>query len=237
MYTNDRTISLSGERYSITLVGMDDDALEVADGRIRRGDETRRAVLGKAVEVASVDGLDGLSIGRLAAERSISKSGLFAHFGAKEQLQLATIRAARRIFADAVVAPAMTVPPGLGRIWAISESWLAYSRRRVFPGGCFFAKATHEFGGRPGTVRDALVSANHEWSALLERTIEDARLLGDVSPDVAAGQLAFELNAFFESANVSSLLGDEEVYAQARESIQSRLQAVASPGAALPWAG
>ena len=136
---------------------------ETTDGRLRRGDATRRTVLKRAVDIASIQGLEGLSIGQLAADLQISKSGLFAHFGAKEELQLATIRAARRIYADAVVAPAREAPPGLDRIYAMSEAWLAYSQGRVFPGGCFFAKATHDFAARPGRVRDALAAANAEW--------------------------------------------------------------------------
>lgn len=104
------------------------------DGRLVRGDQTRRLVLRKAVDIASVDGLEGLSIGRLAKELDASKSGVFAHFGSKEELQLATIRAARRIYADAVVEPALTVEPGLARVWTLSESWLEYSRPARLPG-------------------------------------------------------------------------------------------------------
>ena len=98
--------------------------MEKVDGRLVRGDQTRRAVLRRSVDIASVDGLEGLSIGRLATELGISKSGLFAHFGSKEELQLATIRAARRIYADNVVTPAFEVEPGVGRVWALSTHWL-----------------------------------------------------------------------------------------------------------------
>src|SRR3954463_13182194 len=108
------------------------------DGRIRRGDETRRTVLRRAVDLASVEGLDGVTIGRLAQELTISKSGLFAHFGSKEELQLATSRAARAIFGQTVVTPAMAQPAGLTRLRALLEGWLDYSRGRQFPGGCFF---------------------------------------------------------------------------------------------------
>ncbi|WP_432948620.1 TetR/AcrR family transcriptional regulator [Kribbella sp. CA-253562] len=205
------------------------------DGRLVRGDQTRRAVLRRAVDIASVDGLEGLSIGRLAKDLEISKSGLFAHFGSKEELQLATIRAARRIYAEAVVAPAFAVPPGLARVWALSESWLDYSRRRVFPGGCFFAKTSHEFGARPGVVRDYLAEVNAEWMALIERTVAEAVELGELTGDPAP--LAFELNAFYDSANLASLLRDDHdtIYGQARRSIRSRLESAAPAGTALPW--
>ena len=209
--------------------------MEKVDGRLVRGDQTRRAVLRRAVDIASVDGLEGLSIGRLAKELEISKSGLFAHFGSKEELQLATIRAARRIYADAVVTPAFAVEPGLGRVWALSECWLDYSQRRVFPGGCFFAKTSHEFGARPGSVREVLAAVYLEWIGLIEQTISEAVERGELSADPA--QLAFELNAFYDSANMASLLRDDiaPIYAVARQSIRTRLESAAPAGTALPW--
>lgn len=208
------------------------------DGRLLRGDQTRRTVLRRAVDIASIDGLEGLSIGRLAKDLGISKSGIFAHFGSKEELDLATIRAARRIYADAVVAPALAVPPGLGRLWAMSESWLDYSKRRVFPGGCFFAKAAHEYGARPGAIHDMVAAASAEWLDLLARTVDEAKEAGEVREEVDSAQLAFELNSFYDSANLRSLLrdGDSDIYSRARAAAQARLQAAAVPGAPLPWA-
>lgn len=205
------------------------------DGRFLRGDQTRRNVLLQAVDIASVDGLEGLAIGRLAKDLGISKSGLFAHFGSKEELQLATIRAARRIYASEVVEPAFAVQPGLGRIWALMEAWLDYSHRRVFPGGCFFAKASHEYGAKQGAVRDFLTTVYADWLGLIEQTIDEARALGEVDTDPR--QLAFELNAFCDSANLASLLRDNDpaIYAQARESIRTRLEAATTTGTALPW--
>jgi AcrR family transcriptional regulator len=210
---------------------------ETTDGRLRRGDATRRTVLKRAVDIASIQGLEGLSIGQLAADLEISKSGLFAHFGAKEELQLATIRAARRIYADTVVAPALAAPAGLERIWAMSEAWLGYSRDRVFPGGCFFAKATHDFAARPGKVRDSLAAANAEWMELVEQVVEEARGLGHLGSTTDARQVAFELNAYYEGANLISLLRDADgsAYDLARRSIQSRLEQLAEPGAPRPW--
>ncbi|MFC4565459.1 TetR/AcrR family transcriptional regulator [Nocardiopsis mangrovi] len=211
---------------------------ERADGRVLRGDHTRRAVLRRAVDLASVEGLDGLSIGRLAKELEISKSGLFAHFGAKEELQLAAIRAARRIYADVVVAPALEAPPGLARIWALSESWFGYSRSRVFPGGCFFARVGHEFGARTGRVHDALASASREWLELIERSAEDARRSGELAAGTDPAQLAFEVNAFFDAAGTASLLhADDAAYDRARDAVRARLRAAAAPGAVLPWTG
>ena len=108
------------------------------DKRVQRGEESRRAVLGRAMQIASAEGLEGLSIGRLATDLHVSKSGVFMHFGSKEELQLATIRAARRVFADHVTSPALTVPPGIGRLWRLSTGFFDYSASRVFAGGCFF---------------------------------------------------------------------------------------------------
>ncbi len=200
----------------------------VTDGRIRRGDETRRLVLRRAVDLASVEGLDGVTIGRLADELAISKSGLFAHFGSKEQLQLATIRAARAIFARAVVAPSLAQPPGMARLRTLLAAWLTYSRGREFPGGCFFSRATHEYAGRPGAVRDALSEIDAEWLTLVADTVAEARGLGEVRADTDPRLLAFELDAYLDSANLRSLLGgDPAVYDLARAAVESRLDAVA----------
>jgi len=204
------------------------EAPATSDGRVRRGDETRRAVLRRAVDLASVEGLDGVTIGRLAQELAISKSGLFAHFGSKEELQLSVIRAARAIFATAVVGPALQTPPGLARVRALMEAWLAYSRGRQFPGGCFFSRATHEYAARPGPVRDALAEIDREWLTLIARTVAEARELGEVRPEVDPDQVAYELDAYLDSANLRSLLdGDQAVYDLARASIADRLDAVA----------
>lgn len=201
------------------------------DGRVRRGDRTRRVVLGKAVDVASVDGLEGLSIGRLATELSISKSGLIAHFGTKEQLQLATIRAARAIFVTTVIDPALKTPAGLGRVWALLDAWLDYSSDRRFPGGCFFARAAHEHAARPGAVRDALAAVDQEWVGLITRTVVDAQEVGDIRADIDAGLLAFDLVAYLDSANLRSLLmGSNDVYDQARQALGERLAAVSTDG-------
>ena len=206
------------------------------DGRLRRGDDTRRAVLARAVETASLQGLEGLSIGRLAADLQISKSGLFAHFGSKEELQLATIRAARRIYVEVVVDPALQIPPGLGRVWALCEAWLHYSRSRVFPGGCFFSKATHEFATRPGAVLEALIDSDRKWMNVLRQTVDDARLLGHLAPDVDSAQLAFGLNSAFEEANVRSILGDDSAYEAASTLVRDLLDRAAVPGVERPWA-
>ena len=122
------------------------------DGRRARGDRTRRAILDQAVQIASAEGLEGLSIGRLAEELGVSKSGLFAHFGSKLELQVATVRAARDVFLDEVVGAAR-VGGGVEEVHSLTDAWLSYMEREVFRGGCFFAAASLEFDSRPGPVR------------------------------------------------------------------------------------
>lgn len=204
------------------------------DGRVLRGEQTRTTVLAHAMSVASVEGLDGLSIGRLATELDVSKSGVFARFGSKEELQLATVAAAREVFVDAVVRPAFAVPPGLDRLWRLCAGWIEYSRGRVFPGGCFFSSVSAEYDARPGRIRDAVASAMAEWSAALERAAEDARQLGQLQSTCDTRQLAFELAALGSAANAASVLHDDDsAYDRARTGVLTRLRALAPDPAAL----
>ena len=170
------------------------------DGRRARGDRTRRAILDEAVQIASAEGLEGLSIGRLAEELGVSKSGLFAHFGSKVDLQVATVRAAREVFLDEVVGAAR-VGGGIQEIFSLTDAWLDYMEREVFRGGCFFVAASLEFDGRPGPVRDEVAGMVSEWLMALEAAIQDAQEAGHVSLDVDAQQLAFELHSLGMGAN------------------------------------
>ncbi|NEA19988.1 TetR/AcrR family transcriptional regulator [Streptomyces halstedii] len=207
------------------------------DGRVERGNQTRQLVLARAVQVASTEGLDGLSLGRLATELKLSKSGVFALFGSKEELQLATVRAAVTIFVDHVLTPTRAVGPGLGRVWRMCESWLTYSRTRVFRGGCFFYATIAEFDSRRGKVHDALAATQTGWVTFVEETLEEARVRGELSADTDISQLAFELIAFMELANAESVLHDNAPgYTKATRAILGRLRAVATDPVALPSA-
>jgi AcrR family transcriptional regulator len=198
------------------------------DGRIARGDATRRLVLRRAVDVASVAGLDGLSLGRLATELELSKSGVFALFGSKEELQLATVEVALDIFRAHVVTPARAAGPGVPRLRAVCENWLEYSEKRVFPGGCFFFNVGAEFDARAGRVHDAVAAASAEFAAFLRETALEAVALGHVEAD--AEVLAFELHALGRAANADAVLhGDARPYAVARRAIRSRLGAGEKP--------
>ncbi|WP_372345395.1 TetR/AcrR family transcriptional regulator [Streptomyces sp. KL116D] len=194
------------------------------DGRVARGNETRRLVLRRTVDIASVEGLEALSIGRIATELKLSKSGVFALFGSKEELQLATVRAASLVYEEKVVRPALATPPGVARLWDLCGTWLEYSRERVFPGGCFFYGVLAEYDAREGAVHDALARAQRSWVALVERCAREAREAGELHADTDVAQLAFELIALMEMANAHSVMHDESGgYRRARVGIAARL--------------
>ncbi|MEU1491471.1 TetR/AcrR family transcriptional regulator [Streptomyces sp. NPDC005776] len=205
------------------------------DGRIARGNQTRRLVLERTVEIASIEGLEGLSLGRLATELKLSKSGVFALFGSKEDLQLATVRAAVKVYLAHVVQPVSDLPPGLDRLWRLCAGWLDYSRQRVFPGGCFFYSVSAEYDARDGKVHDALAAARTDWFAFIEQTVREARQAGEIERDADAPQLAFELAALMEMANAESVLHNEfTCYDKATKGILTRLRGVATDTSLLP---
>ena len=192
-----------------------------------KGERTRQSILERAVDLASVEGLEGLTIGRLAEELEMSKSGLFAHFGSKEDLQLATIDAAQKRFVDEVLRPAIAAPRGYPRLMAICKSWLSYVGRGVFPGGCFFAAASFEFDGRPGPVRDAIAASMTRWLDALEKAVRLAKEEGHLDRHVDPAQLAFEINALFFGANFASQLRHDPVaLRRAEKAIEQRLESV-----------
>ncbi len=201
-----------------------------ADGRRRRGNATRESILQAAADVASVEGLEGLTIGRLATELGMSKSGLFAHFGSKEELQLATIDAARRRFVDHVIRPSRGLPRGRARLEALLIDWLEYFRSEVFRGGCFFNAVKAEFDSRPdGPVRAAITEDVRQFLAFLAREVRKAQEAGDLDSAVDPEQLAFELDAFGGAANHHyQFMRDKAVFDRAAAAMRARLDAVAT---------
>src|SRR5918993_475666 len=195
------------------------------DGRRVRGDESRRGILAHAIDTASVDGLEGLTIGRLADAAGHSKSGVATLFGSKEQLQLATVVAAREVFIDRVVAPARARSErGLSRVCALISSWLEYSDERVFRGGCFFAATSVEYDAKPGPVRDAVIAASSEWEDYLAISIERAMAAGELPGLDDARQLTFEIVSFLEAANTRSLMyASAAPYDRAATALRARL--------------
>jgi AcrR family transcriptional regulator len=204
------------------------EASVLLDGRRQRGRRTRESILDTAVQIATVEGLDGITIGRLANELGMSKSGLFAHFGSKEELQLATIDKAREIFVETVIAPVREAERGLPRLEALMDNWLGYMRREVFRGGCFFDAVRSEYNSRPpGPVRDAVWADFASWSQILVNRVKSAQALGHLDPHADPEQVAYELDALGGSANVRFQLDrDEAWFERARTAIQARLAAL-----------
>jgi AcrR family transcriptional regulator len=195
-----------------------------------KGERTRQSILERAVDVASAEGLEGLTIGRLASALSLSKSGLFAHFGSKEDLQLATVEAAREVFIREVIRPTFEAARGLPRLWKLCDTWLAYVRGGVFRGGCFFAAAAAEFDSRPGPVRDRIAAIMKEWMETLRRAVVEAQDAGQLDPGLDPAQLAFEFNALELGANWAfQLHGDKKAFARARAAVLDRLHRHATP--------
>ena len=188
------------------------------------GERTRGAILRAAASLATVDGLEGLSIGHLAAAIGMSKSGLYAHFGSKQELQLATVAEAERILDDEVVQPALAARPGLAQLAAVCEAYLGYLQRRVFPGGCFFAVTALEMGTRPGPVRDRVAAIQSGFIAMLRgfavTALEQHELPAREDPD----GLAFELHAILLAADTRFVLHDDPaVLDLARQVVRQRL--------------
>jgi len=178
--------------------------------------------------MATVDGIEGLSIGHLAEAVGISKSGLFAHFRSKEELQLATIETADAIFRAEVVDPALDAQPGIDRVRALCEAFLAHLERGVFPGGCFFASVAAEIDTHPGPVRDRAMATMASWVGVLEAAVADAQAQGTLDPREDATQVAFELDAYLLLANAQYVATRDPVaLARARLAIDRLLERTA----------
>jgi AcrR family transcriptional regulator len=198
--------------------------------RVQQGEETRQTILRLAVNVASERGLEALSIGELAKELYMSKSGLFAHFGSKEDLQIATIEAAEEIFGNAIIKPAHAAAPGLGRLTSLLEGYIRYLERPIFTGGCFFAAAAAEFDDQPGRVRDRIAKSMRKWFGMIESECRHAVEAGQVAPFTDPQQLAFELEAYNHHANFGHrLMADEGAFDRARQGVHQRLLSIATP--------
>jgi AcrR family transcriptional regulator len=189
------------------------------------GERSRARVVEQAAQLATIEGIEGISIGRLADATGIAKSSVYALFGSKEDLQLATINAARDSFIIEVVVPALrTTEPGRQRLLALCEGYLSYVERRVFPGGCFFVSASAEVGGRPGRVRDEVARIQQQWRDLLGREAMAAVDRGELPVGIDPDQLAFELGVVLAGTNIVSVLHDDvAVIDRARSAVKSRL--------------
>jgi len=188
------------------------------------GQRTREAILREAGQLATVDGIDGLSISRLAEAVGMSKSGLFAHFGSKEELQLATIEAAAALLDEQVVGPALGAPTGLERLRGLAENFLRHVEEGVYPGGCFFASVAAEMDTHPGPVRDVALRLAYDWLRQLETAVRDGQAEGAIDPSEDPEQLAFELNAYLLLANAQFVASRRpESIDRARRALDRRL--------------
>jgi AcrR family transcriptional regulator len=188
------------------------------------GERTRSAILHAAVSLATVDGLEGLSIGNLAAAIGMSKSGLYAHFGSKQELQLATVEEAGRNFTDEVIRPARAAPAGRAQLEAVCEAFFQHLQRRTFPGGCFFAGAVLEMGTRPGPVKEAVADFQAGFVDLIRGFAATAIEQNELSPGDDPSQLAFELNGIILATDANFVLRDDPaVLDLARQVVRRRL--------------
>jgi AcrR family transcriptional regulator len=193
------------------------------------GERSRAAILREAARLATVEGLDGLSLARLAAAVGMSKSGLFAHFRSKEELQLATIDAAESIFDELVIEPAGEEPAGVPRLRAYVELFLSHVEEGVFPGGCFFVSAMGELDARPGAVRDGAMAFSERWLALLAEQVAAAQAAGALDAAADPSQIAFELNAYMVLGNMQFVAAsDPSSLERVRRAVDARLGALAA---------
>ncbi len=189
------------------------------------GEWSRKTIVDAAARIATVEGLEGLSIARVAEATGMSKSGVFGLFGSKQALQMAAIDEARRVFVDEVIRPALDAPAGVQRLAALCDGFLDYVRERVFPGGCFFASVAAEMGPRPGDLRDRIREEQKLWVGLLAENARAAKKADDLQKGVEPGQLALELSALLTGADIAFLLHeDPQIIEGVRNAIHTRLR-------------
>lgn len=195
------------------------------------GERSRNAILREAAQLATVEGIDGLSIGHLADAVGMSKSGLFAHFGSKEELQIATIETASALFNEQVIEPASAAPTGFERLNQLAEGFLRHVEDNVFPGGCFFASVAAEMDTRPGPVRDLAIQIVGEWMGTLEAAVRDAQAEGAIDATEDPEQLIFELDAYLLLANAQYVISQRSTpIDRARSALTRRLAAASALG-------
>jgi AcrR family transcriptional regulator len=194
-----------------------------------RGEATRQAILERAAGLASQLGLEGVTIGRLAEDLELSKSGLFAHFHSKEALQVDTLRYAAQLFVDRVIRPALKAARGIPRLQALFEGWLGWAKASPLPGGCLFVQAASELDDREGPVRDELVRQQRDWLELIANVARTGVAEGHLRPDLDAEQIAHDLNGIMLAYHhAARLLRDPRAELRARRAYQALIDG-ASP--------
>ena len=192
------------------------------------GQQTRQAILAQALKIAAREGLAALTIGRLAKELGMSKSGLFAHFHSKQALELATVEKAGEVFADAVLRPAQAGREGIERLWNLCDLWLVHVERRVFPGAYFFTGAFFEYVDRPGPIAGAISRVAREWFNTLKKAVQEAQQQREIDPDAEAKQVAWELNGRLVGAYWAHLVEGGDCCREARAALLGRLRELAT---------
>ena len=195
-------------------------ANDVTDQTKRRsdGEQTHAAILDRAVKLASVHGVNQITLGRLAQATGVSKSGVYAHFKSKERLQMEIVEAAGEIYEREVIQPGLQAPEGLPRLINLYEAFLSYVEREVFPGGCFFAGLISEFDAQTGPVHEAVIAGHQEWEGLAVQLAQEAVDRGDLAPDTDLKLLAFQLDAIKDHANfLYTLYRDPEIIERGRQ--------------------
>jgi AcrR family transcriptional regulator len=204
------------------------------DGRLLRGERTRTAVLDRALVLATVEGLDGLSLSQVAGALGVSKSGLFTHWRSKEALQLDVIQHAREQFLDRVVRPGLEAPRGVRRLWAVHDARVSFYESGVLPGGCFFATAGFEYNARPGVVRDRLTAGLTEWMTFLTGLAADAVERGDLRAGTDPESLAYETESLGVCAVMQAPVLGDVTFHRARRALLGHLRALATDPTILP---
>ena len=205
------------------------------DGRRLRGQRTRELVLARAVDLASAEGLDSLSLARLGTELGISKSGVSGHFTSRQDLQLAVIGVAAQLYARRVAAPALSEPEGLPQLWRLCDGWIEFMRSGELSGRSFFLTALVEYDARPGAVRDELVRLRGRWQDLFVGFLRTAQRLGHLHADIDAEQVFFEVAALVTGATLDAQLRDDpQVFDRARAAVLERLRPLARSPQDLP---
>jgi len=189
----------------------------MSDSDLSKGEATRQAILQEAVRIASVDGLEGLSIGGLSKHLGLSKSGLFGHFRSKENLQIQVLHAGRDIFVDNVVRPAVKAPRGLPRVQALFDQWLQWAATSKLPGGCLFVAVSVELDDRPGPLRDVVVHEQELWIQTIDKAAAIAVDEGHFRADLDTRQFAFEMHAVLLGCHhFFRLLDDKQAFERGR---------------------
>jgi AcrR family transcriptional regulator len=221
----DSTIVLFKLARSCYNVNMNE--METSEQPRRRsdGEQTHAAILDKAVRLVSIEGVNQITLGRLAHATGVSKSGVYAHFRSKERLQMEIIEAAAEIYEREVIHPGLQASEGLSRLLNLYDAFLSYVEREVFPGGCFFAGLISEFDAQTGPVHEAVVAGHREWEALVVSLVQEAQAQGEIDSDVDPTFLAFQLDAVKDHANfLYTLYRDPEIIERGRNSIHQIIE-------------